>query len=283
MEAPQRKACDRCHGLKLRCRRLDKEQCERCLKANQTCTSSPSLRYYKKKSWRGRTAKDIKRPLQIRPGPIEDKGATLPPPRQDKMLCDWMSHLEQAPAASNSFDGSQTDKLIADLPSLHSAGQDFMPYQYRSVFDSHNMNLSNQGDCGSAPKIGLAGGAELGYLELCIPLSSLEYSQLQNTARSDEVKQTLLGYLSELNLAHDACLALQRDTTCSRTGVGSFEVKLVDDTRAAPSLLSIAELFQLSQRFSSTLDMMAMRTTKKGEWPERTLPDNESDEYRNGK
>ncbi|KAI0515153.1 hypothetical protein F5B22DRAFT_656339 [Xylaria bambusicola] len=259
METPKRKACDRCHGLKLRCRRLDNEQCERCLKANQTCTSSPSLRYYKKKDWRGRAAKDIKRPLQIRPGPVEDNGAAPPPPRQEKVLCDWMSHSEQAPATSNSFDGPQTDKHIADLPSVHSSGQDFTPYQYQSVFESQDINLTNQGDSERAPKIGLADGAELGYLELCLPFSSLEYNELQNTARSDQVKQTLLGYLSELNLAHDACQALQRDTTCSHANMGDFEVKMVDGTRAALPRLSIKELFQLSQRFSSTLHMMAIQ------------------------
>ncbi|KAK7998991.1 hypothetical protein PG991_014666 [Apiospora marii] len=39
-----RRACDRCHTHKLSCQREASGQCTRCLKANATCTTSPSMR-----------------------------------------------------------------------------------------------------------------------------------------------------------------------------------------------------------------------------------------------
>ncbi|KAK8137263.1 hypothetical protein PG984_005203 [Apiospora sp. TS-2023a] len=39
-----RRACDRCHTHKLSCHREASGQCTRCLKANATCTTSPSMR-----------------------------------------------------------------------------------------------------------------------------------------------------------------------------------------------------------------------------------------------
>lgn len=42
----QRLACDRCHGQKLRCIRgtNPNDSCQRCIKARETCQSSPPLR-----------------------------------------------------------------------------------------------------------------------------------------------------------------------------------------------------------------------------------------------
>ncbi|KAI9155445.1 Isoflavipucine cluster transcription factor [Paramyrothecium foliicola] len=42
-----RKACDRCHGQKLSCKRAGDEPCERCVRLKTECKSSPSLRYKK--------------------------------------------------------------------------------------------------------------------------------------------------------------------------------------------------------------------------------------------
>ncbi|KAH7145660.1 hypothetical protein B0J13DRAFT_442571 [Dactylonectria estremocensis] len=42
-----RKACDRCHAQKLSCKRFNDKACERCLRLNTECKSSPSLRYRK--------------------------------------------------------------------------------------------------------------------------------------------------------------------------------------------------------------------------------------------
>ncbi|KAL3602762.1 hypothetical protein FPOAC2_07074 [Fusarium poae] len=42
-----RKACDRCHGQKLSCKRYNDEPCERCVRLKTECKSSPSLRYRK--------------------------------------------------------------------------------------------------------------------------------------------------------------------------------------------------------------------------------------------
>ncbi len=100
-----------------------------------------------------------------------------------------------------------------------------------------------------------AGGVELGYLELCLPYSSLDYNQFQDTICPDQVKQTLLEYLSEVNLAHGAWQALERDTTCSGTSADGWGLKMVDDT-SRPSRPSIEELFCLSHRFSSTIHAM---------------------------
>lgn len=43
-EQPSRQACDRCHGLKLRCPRSNTEKCSRCLRAGANCVFSPSNR-----------------------------------------------------------------------------------------------------------------------------------------------------------------------------------------------------------------------------------------------
>ncbi|KAJ5097461.1 hypothetical protein N7456_008182 [Penicillium angulare] len=43
-EQPSRRACDRCHELKLRCHRSDEEKCSRCLRAGSSCVFSPSNR-----------------------------------------------------------------------------------------------------------------------------------------------------------------------------------------------------------------------------------------------
>ncbi|OAA44223.1 Zn(2)-C6 fungal-type DNA-binding domain protein [Metarhizium rileyi] len=42
-----RKACDRCHSQKLSCKRVGDEACERCVRLQTECKSSPSLRYKK--------------------------------------------------------------------------------------------------------------------------------------------------------------------------------------------------------------------------------------------
>ncbi|KAJ3493339.1 hypothetical protein NLG97_g4797 [Lecanicillium saksenae] len=46
-ESLNRKACDRCHSQKLSCKRIGDGICERCLRLNAECKSSPSLRYKK--------------------------------------------------------------------------------------------------------------------------------------------------------------------------------------------------------------------------------------------
>ncbi|TEA16255.1 Isoflavipucine cluster transcription factor [Colletotrichum sidae] len=46
-DAPNRKACDRCHTQKLSCKRVGDEACERCVRLKTLCKSSPSLRYRK--------------------------------------------------------------------------------------------------------------------------------------------------------------------------------------------------------------------------------------------
>ncbi|OAA63165.1 Fungal transcriptional regulatory protein [Cordyceps fumosorosea ARSEF 2679] len=44
-ENVNRKACDRCHSQKLSCKRVGDGVCDRCLRLNAECKSSPSLRY----------------------------------------------------------------------------------------------------------------------------------------------------------------------------------------------------------------------------------------------
>lgn len=46
-ESLNRKACDRCHSQKLSCKRIGDGICERCLRLNAECKSSPSLRFKK--------------------------------------------------------------------------------------------------------------------------------------------------------------------------------------------------------------------------------------------
>ncbi|KAI1358800.1 hypothetical protein F5Y08DRAFT_345329 [Xylaria arbuscula] len=251
-EITQRRACDRCHGLKLRCRRSDGEQCERCRKANQTCTSSPSLRHHKKKSPRGRTIGSMSRPIQIRPGPIEATGDAPPlPPQRERVSCDSMSQSEQAPAAASPFEDT-ANKHIARPPSLPGAELSLTTPQRPAVLKSHILSQPKQGGCGALPERHSTDLAELEYLQLRPPLP---YSQFQDIARLNQVKQTLLGYLNELNLAHDAYQTLDRDTTCRSTGSASFEIMMVPPYPLPQ--LSIKELLHLSQRFTSTLHMMA--------------------------
>ncbi|ATY65456.1 Fungal transcriptional regulatory [Cordyceps militaris] len=46
-ESLNRRACDRCHSQKLSCKRVGDGVCDRCLRLNAECKSSPSLRYKK--------------------------------------------------------------------------------------------------------------------------------------------------------------------------------------------------------------------------------------------
>ncbi|KHN94244.1 Zn(2)-C6 fungal-type DNA-binding domain protein [Metarhizium album ARSEF 1941] len=48
-----RKACDRCHSQKLSCKRVGDEACERCVRLQTECKSSPSLRYKKQHQQHG--------------------------------------------------------------------------------------------------------------------------------------------------------------------------------------------------------------------------------------
>ncbi|KAJ3567182.1 hypothetical protein NPX13_g6861 [Xylaria arbuscula] len=182
-EITQRRACDRCHGLKLRCRRSDGEQCERCRKANQTCTSSPSLRHHKKKSPRGRTIGSMSRPIQIRPGPIEATGDAPPlPPQRERVSCDSMSQSEQAPAAASPFEDT-ANKHIARPPSLPGAELSLTTPQRPAVLKSHILSQPKQGGCGALPERHSTDLAELEYLQLRPPLP---YSQFQDIARLNQ-------------------------------------------------------------------------------------------------
>ncbi|KAI0535908.1 hypothetical protein GGR58DRAFT_503798 [Xylaria digitata] len=251
---PNRKACDRCHDHKLGCRRADKGPCERCLKANLPCTSSPSLRYRRKGNCRGRESGSKRRLLHLRPGPLKATGEILLLPQEDRLLCDLVSQLEQDPATSNPFGEPQVIKQMANILSPCSLGSDSAASQSEEVYKFHNIRYSNLGDSGGLRPRPFAAEGELGYPELCPPYSSLNYNQFQDTNCSEYVKQTLLEYLSEVNLLHDAWQALEQDTTCSGTNAGSWGLKMVDDM--SPSGPCIQELFHLSQRFSSTLHAM---------------------------
>ncbi|KAI3320567.1 hypothetical protein HD806DRAFT_524603 [Xylariaceae sp. AK1471] len=260
MALPNRKACDRCHDLKLGCRRIDKGPCERCLKANQSCLSSPSLRHRKKRSRRGRESRNRGRPLQIRPGPPKVTGGTLiPRPEQNQLLCDSMSQSEQAPTASNLFSEPRVEKDIIGLPSPCSSGPEISEFQHEEAYDFHNFHRSNLLGCEDFQQPPLAAEVGLGYLELRLHQPSLDYSRFQDTATPEYPEQALLEYLSEVNLAHDAWQSLQRDTTCGDTCTGYWGLGVVE--QACSSKLSVEELFHFSRRFSSTLDAMASAGT----------------------
>ncbi|KAI0413003.1 hypothetical protein F5X98DRAFT_379179 [Xylaria grammica] len=255
MSLPNRRACDRCHDHKLACKRMNNGTCERCLKANQACTSSPSLRYRKKRSWRGRESRNRGRLIQIRPGPLKVTGETLLLPQQDRRLCDLVSRSEQDPATSNPFGEPQVDKHAVHLPIPCSSGPSFPTFHSEEAYAFHHSHGFDHVDSEGLRQTSPAAEVEPEYLELCLPHSSLDGQQFQDTTWAEYAKQTLLGYLSEVDLVLDAWRALERDTTCSGTNAGSGGLKMVDDM--SPSGPCIQELFQLSQRFSCTLHAMA--------------------------
>ncbi|TGJ80831.1 hypothetical protein E0Z10_g7930 [Xylaria hypoxylon] len=182
-------------------------------------------------------------------------GTTLLLPQQDRLLCDLVSQSEQDAATANPFGEPQVDKQMVNLPSPCSLGPSFPEFQSEEVYKFHNFRrLSHVGseDLQQAPS---AVDVGLGYLELCLPYSSLDYNQFQDTTCPEHAKQTLLEYLSEVNLVHAAWRALERDTTCSGTNADSWGLKMgLDDM--SPSGPCVQELFHLSQRFSSTLHTM---------------------------
>ncbi|KAH8160694.1 hypothetical protein CIB48_g7551 [Xylaria polymorpha] len=249
---PNRKACDRCHDLKLACRRTSEGQCERCLKANRSCTSSPSLRHRKKRSCGRREPRNRGKPLQIRPGPLKATGETLFPPHRSRLLCNSVSQSEQAFAApSNPFDEPQVNKNMISLSSPHNARPSFPSLQgeeYKS-YKTRPPSFMNY-ECFRQTPI----EAEVGprYLELRPPHSGLNCNEFQDTMAPEYFKETLPGYLSEVNWVHDAWKTLQADTTCSGT---SAVCSGLDETHLPR--LSIEDVFHLSQRFAFSLNTMA--------------------------
>lgn len=167
-----------------------------------------------------------------------------------------MSQSEQAPAAASPFGDIKADKHNGHPPSLPNAGLSLTTPQGQAVFESYTFNESVQGGYDGLPGRHSADLADLEYLEICpTQFPSLGYNLFQDTTRLGQVKQIFLGYLTELNLAHDAYQALHRNTTCSGTSSRGFEVMMVP---AGPlPRLSIEELFHLSHRFTSTLHMMS--------------------------
>ncbi|KAM3555722.1 hypothetical protein ARSEF4850_005859 [Beauveria asiatica] len=71
-ESLNRKACDRCHAQKLSCKRIGKGVCDRCLRLNAECKSSPSLRY----------KRQIQHYDQIQEQQLLQHQKPLPPPTQ---------------------------------------------------------------------------------------------------------------------------------------------------------------------------------------------------------
>ncbi|KFG84491.1 hypothetical protein MANI_115749 [Metarhizium anisopliae] len=70
-----RKACDRCHSQKLSCKRVGDEACERCVRLQTECKSSPSLRYKKQQQQHGQ---QYQRQQQRTPYQNQQKPQTQP-------------------------------------------------------------------------------------------------------------------------------------------------------------------------------------------------------------
>lgn len=68
-ESLNRKACDRCHDQKLSCKRIGDGICDRCLRLNAECRSSPSLRYKKQIQHYDQTQDQKQQLLQQPPQP----------------------------------------------------------------------------------------------------------------------------------------------------------------------------------------------------------------------
>ncbi|ORY58488.1 uncharacterized protein BCR38DRAFT_477813 [Pseudomassariella vexata] len=76
-----RKSCDMCHVQKLICKRTGDADCERCKRASRPCTSSPSLRYGKRRRGHQDTSGtlDTKKPrLSLRPISIQPTTNLVP-------------------------------------------------------------------------------------------------------------------------------------------------------------------------------------------------------------
>ncbi|RYC64469.1 hypothetical protein CHU98_g1761 [Xylaria longipes] len=256
MALPNRKACDRCHSLKLACRRIDEGQCERCLKANRPCTSSPSLRHHKKRTCRGREPRNRGKPLQIRPAPQKATGETLLPPHRGRLPCNSMSQPEHAPATANPFNEPQVNKDVISLSSTRSSGPGFPKFLGEEAYRSYNTCPPGFLNCEDFQQTPFA--AEVGprYPELRLSHSSLNYNQFHDTMFPEYFKETIMEYLTEVNRAHDAWKTLQTDTTCSGTSTVHWGF---DETY--PPRLSIEEVFHLSQRFAFSLNTMLNSST----------------------
>jgi hypothetical protein len=136
------------------------------------------------------------------------------------------------------------------------SGPEFQKFHGRDAYKSHNTCPTDILDYKDLKQTSSATTVRRGDQELRPPHSSLDYSPFQDTICRADVKQALLKYLYEVNLAHDAWQALQRDTTCSSTKVSSWGRKTVIDDETRPSRPSVEEMFHLSCRFSSTLRTM---------------------------
>lgn len=270
---PNRKACDRCHDLKLACRRTSEGQCERCLKANRSCTSSPSLRHRKKRSCGRREPRNRGKPLQIRPGPLKGSSYlreicylhylrpgltplshgrnTIPASSESTavQLCvsiraSFRRPIEPLRRASSEQKHDKSFESAYARPSFPSLqGEEYKSYKTRPP---SFMNY----ECFRQTPI----EAEVGprYLELRPPHSGLNCNEFQDTMAPEYFKETLPGYLSEVNWVHDAWKTLQADTTCSGT---SAVCSGLDETHLPR--LSIEDVFHLSQRFAFSLNTMA--------------------------
>jgi hypothetical protein len=171
-----------------------------------------------------------------------------------------MSQPEQASAASIPTSEPQIEQDIR-LVSPCSSVADLPVFQSEKAYDLDDFHYSNFLICEDFQQPPFTAEVAPEHLEnRLLPLSSLaSYNQFQDMICPGYVRQTLLEYLSEANLAHEAWQCLQRDTTCGDTCTGCWESKAVD--LACSSRLSVEELFHLSQRFSSTLDAMVSAGT----------------------
>ncbi|TRX91050.1 hypothetical protein FHL15_008032 [Xylaria flabelliformis] len=178
MVLPNRKACDQCHDLKLACRRINGGQCERCSKADQPCTSSPSLRHRKKRFSRPREPRYQSKPLPIRPAPPKGRDSLLPPRRG---LCDSMSQLQQTPTRANPSNEPQVDEGTISPSGPRSSNLGFPTAQggeFYRIYNQCHLSFINHEDVQQTPL-----AAEVGprYLEPCLSRHGLSYNQFQDT------------------------------------------------------------------------------------------------------
>ncbi|KAI0424581.1 hypothetical protein F5Y09DRAFT_323984 [Xylaria sp. FL1042] len=142
-----------------------------------------------------------------------------------------MPRSDDVPATLSLFGEPRINKYIANLPGPCTSPQNFPLYQYQKALESHNTYPLHHVRCEDLQKMAFAVGTQPGYLEFCLPHSSSDYNHFQNAVCLGQVKQTLLEYLSEGNLVHDAWQALlQGDATCSGTNPDSWELKIISDS-----------------------------------------------------
>ncbi|KAG8414307.1 hypothetical protein J3459_014848 [Metarhizium acridum] len=162
-----RKACDRCHSQKLSCKRVGDEACERCVRLQTECKSSPSLRYKKQHQQHGQQyqRQQQRPPYQSQQKPQTQPSAystpvSKPPvgrrsPKRRRTACELglLSGEQGIPISQQAEDTlSEKQSVVATEASLEPADFDFSQIE--------NLNFFSPPPAASLPHNAVPGGLD---------------------------------------------------------------------------------------------------------------------------